>query len=128
MYFKGQPRWRNFGRFWLPVYGYAAVIFGLSALPATHRVPPIFFADKLLHLLEYAILGYLLGRAAGHSENPGLKAHFRLFAVLVALLYGISDEFHQYFVPGRNVDVLDALADGLGALLGQWRVQRINNA
>ena len=38
-------------------------------------------------------------------------------AVVVATLYGISDEFHQYFVPPRQVEVRDVLADAIGASL-----------
>ena len=73
----------------------------------------------MLHFVEYAILGYLIARAAKNSSSLKLRAHFRIFAVSLASLYGLSDEFHQYFVPGREVEILDALADAAGAALGQ---------
>lgn len=73
----------------------------------------------MLHFVEYAILGYLIARAAKNSSSLKLKAHFRIFAVSLASLYGLSDEFHQYFVPGREVEILDALADAAGAVFGQ---------
>ncbi|MBL7085343.1 MAG: VanZ family protein [Candidatus Omnitrophica bacterium] len=73
----------------------------------------------MLHLIEYAILGYLIARAAYNSANSSLKMHFRAFAVIIGFLYALSDEFHQYFVPGRYVEVLDVAADGLGAFVGQ---------
>ena len=108
-----------FLKFWLPVYLYAALIFFYSCLSQPALVLQILHADKLLHLVEYAILGYLIARAAKNSANSGLSAHFRIFAVTVALVYGLSDEFHQYFVPGRHTEALDIMADGLGAFLGQ---------
>lgn len=107
-------------KYWLPVYLYAGLIFFYSSLSSPPvLLPKILHADKLLHLLEYAILGNLIARGAGNSANLQLRAHFRIFAVCVALLYGLSDEFHQYFVPGREVEILDVLADGTGAFLGQ---------
>jgi VanZ family protein len=43
--------------------------------------------------------------------------------VLFCIIYGISDEFHQSFIPGRFPNIWDVLADGLGALrvVGWWR-------
>ncbi len=40
--------------------------------------------------------------------------------VLITFLYGVSDELHQWFVPGRHADGIDVLADGLGGLLGAY--------
>ncbi|MCQ9208844.1 MAG: VanZ family protein [Omnitrophica bacterium] len=113
----------HFSRFWLPVYLYAALIFIYSSLSSPVGIPKILYADKLLHFIEYAILAYLLARAAKHSSSSRLRADFRIFAVYIAVLYGLSDEFHQYFVPGREPEILDLLADGLGAFLGQLMVK-----
>lgn len=116
----GKPKYRHFLKYWLPVYLYAGLIFFYSSLSSPPLfLPKILHADKLLHLLEYAILGYLIARAAGNSANLQLSTHFRIFAVSIAILYGLTDEFHQCFVPGRKVEILDVLADGAGALLGQ---------
>lgn len=109
----------NFLKFWLPVYVYAAIIFFFSSMSLPPMAPKGLYGDKLLHLGEYAILGYLIARAARNSGNLKLSMHFRLFAICAALLYGLGDEFHQYFVPGREVDIFDVLADGIGATLGQ---------
>ncbi|MBN3038311.1 MAG: VanZ family protein [Candidatus Omnitrophica bacterium] len=109
----------QFLKFWLPVYTYAALIFVFSSFSPDLQPPVILHADKLLHLIEYAILGYLLARAAKNSSSLKLSAHFRVFAVCVAIIYGMSDEFHQYFVPGRGVESLDLVADGVGAFIGQ---------
>ncbi|MBU3933098.1 MAG: VanZ family protein [Candidatus Omnitrophica bacterium] len=109
----------RFLKFWLPVYLYAGLIFIYSAQSSVAFVPEILYGDKLLHFVEYAILGYLIARAAKNSSSLQLRAHFRIFAVSLASLYGLSDEFHQYFVPGREVEILDALADAAGAVFGQ---------
>ena len=109
-----------FLKFWLPVYLYAGLIFIYSSLSSPPPLaPPILYGDKLLHAFEYAILGYLIARAAKNSSSPVLRSHFRIFAVCIAVLYGLSDEFHQYFVPGREAEALDVLADGAGAFIGQ---------
>ncbi|MCX6954305.1 MAG: VanZ family protein [Verrucomicrobia bacterium] len=58
----------------------------------------------------YGLLGTLLCRI-GRDWRAGL------WAVLAASAYGVSDEFHQSFVPGRSVEVADWMADTLGAAL-----------
>jgi VanZ family protein len=102
----------------VPALAYAAIIFALSAqsdpLPFLPR--EIFLQDKLLHAAEYAVLGGLLVpalRVAGLRPRVALLA-----AVVVASAFGATDEFHQSFVPGRNADVADWLADTLGAAVG----------
>jgi len=109
----------HFLKFWFPVYLYAGVIFIYSAQSDLSLAPRMLHGDKLLHLLEYAVLSFLIARAAVNSRSLKLKLHFRLLAISLAFVYGLSDEFHQYFVPGRCADVLDLFADGAGALLGQ---------
>jgi VanZ family protein len=102
----------------LPAAAYAAIIFALSAQPHPLAfLPPEWLVqDKLLHTLEYAALGALLVpgfRLAGMSPWGALLA-----AIAVASLYGATDEVHQSFVPGRSADVLDWVADTLGASAG----------
>ena len=109
----------HFLRFWLPVYLYAGIIFIYSSQSSPALVPKILYGDKLLHLIEYAILAYLIARAAKNSPSLKLRAHFRILAIGLAFLYGLSDELHQYFVPGREAEILDVLTNGVGAYLGQ---------
>ena len=102
----------------LPAALYAAVIFALSAQadPLPFLPPGFLLQDKLLHGMAYAALGGLLVpgfRGAGRSALAAL-----LLAVGVSSLYGATDEIHQSFVPGRTADVLDWVADTLGAALG----------
>lgn len=113
----------HFLKFWFPVYVYAGLIFLYSSQSVIRLAPRILHEDRLLHFVEYTILSFLIARAAMNSSSLKLKVHFRLFAVILAFVYGISDEFHQYFVPGRIPDILDVFADGAGALFGQLFVR-----
>ncbi len=110
----GAPRrWRPLA--WLLVVAYAGIIFYLSTqsnpLPGlTARV-----WDKLLHLTEYGGLGLCLGIAlASRLEGRELLG----WVALIGLLYGASDELHQSFVPGRDAELGDVVADGIGSGLG----------
>ncbi len=86
---------------------YMAAIFALSSLPGNEVGLPSPL-DKLAHLVEYALLGFLLGRGTGRAA----------LAFAVAALYGATDELHQAFVPGREASLFDWFADVLGAALG----------
>ncbi|GAG83877.1 unnamed protein product [marine sediment metagenome] len=109
----------SFIKYWLPVYLFAGLIFFLSSLPELPQPPLKFpFLDKIGHLLEYALFGYLLKRGFSNSPRPKLSSYSSFLAVLTAFLYGVSDEIHQIFVPTRNPEVLDLLFDGIGAVLG----------
>lgn len=72
-------------------------------------------SDKVVHAIAYAVLAALLTVASG---RPAV-------AVLVAVAYGVSDEVHQAFVPGRSPDVLDLLADAVGAGIGAWTARAL---
>ncbi len=100
---------------WLPVLVWASLIFYLSHQPG---IPSAFhFSDKLLHLGTYFVFGLLLARPFGERRM--------LIAFLGALLYGLSDEFHQSFIPGRTVEMGDWVADGVGGLFGGWAYVRL---
>ena len=96
---------------WGPFLGALAVIFGLSSMsdvPGAHYV-----WDKLLHTVGYAGLGVLALRAFhGGFEPPRLAS--TIYAGLTVILWGISDEFHQSFVPGRDASAWDVVADSVG--------------
>jgi VanZ family protein len=70
--------------------------------------------DKVEHLIEYAAGGFLAAGAFGRS----LRLRPWIAGVLFGVLWGISDEFHQSFVPGRDSSVWDLAADAVGAALG----------
>lgn len=118
---------RTFFRYWGPVCGYAGLIFYLSSLPhPEEKLPTIvaFFSDKVLHAVEYAVLGALCYRAIRGSGHDSWKQRAMPVAILLASLYGVSDEVHQAFVPFRNSSWLDWLADTIGAALGVTALHR----
>jgi VanZ family protein len=78
---------------------------------------PVFKYDKLLHLVEYYILGYLLMRVFTTSPVSFLAENAVLATILAGIVYGASDEIHQYFVPGRDCSLLDFLFDAAGVVL-----------
>jgi VanZ family protein len=79
---------------------------------------------RIFHLLLYMTLGYLVYRALILSAGQ-----YSIWAAWGAsALYGLSDEFHQHFVPGRTFQWLDIVFDIIGALIGillyDWIVRR----
>lgn len=71
---------------------------------------------KTAHMTEYAILGFLFV-ASVRSEKQRYK--FSIFtAYAIAVLYAVSDEIHQFFVPGRACMLKDIGFDALGAAVG----------
>ena len=127
---------KKFLFYWLPVCAYAGLIFYFSSqsvVPTTQVTPEI--PDWALHMTEYAVLGLLLFRAFGKSENLPLGAlsglskilKVAILATLVAGVYGMTDEMHQYFVPGREMSAADAFADFLGCAVAVVAVALISS-
>lgn len=101
---------------WLPVAAYMAMLFGFSSM-STPPSPPGDFSFYDAHIAAYAGLGALTARAtAGGLRDVSWRAVAG--AVLISSLYGVSDEYHQLFVPGRSFDVLDMAADAIGSIVG----------
>lgn len=75
-------------------------------------------SDKLIHAGVYFLL-YFLFQHSLHNQNkfPFLKEHAFLFSFLFTVIYGATDEFHQFFVPKRESDIFDLLADAVGGLV-----------
>lgn len=97
---------------WVASVLWMGVIFGFSSLPGS-SVPGGLGAYA--HFGVYAVLGALLFLAFAHETVPGRAV---AYAVLTASLYGVTDELHQAFVPGRVPDAADWGMDTLGALAG----------
>lgn len=105
-------------RAWLLPALWAGLIFAGSAIPGDGLPPlPGLQFDKLIHAAVYGVLGALALRALFRTTRlPPVTAIFT--AAALAGLYGASDEFHQLFTPGRSADLVDLLADVLGAVGG----------
>lgn len=101
---------------WLGATLWAAGIFYLSSRPGS-TLPGGYSVQG--HLGEYAVLGALL--AIAFAEKNLDLATVGL-AILVASLYGVTDEYHQHFVPLRTPDIADWALDTLGATAGALTV------
>ena len=77
---------------------------------------------KLAHYTEYLILGILVINL-NNNKNKGLY-----LSMIVCLLYAISDELHQYFVPGRSCQLVDVTIDFIGALTGIFIYKQTRNS
>ena len=102
----------------LPAPLIAAGIWFLSSQSTLPRPKGVFGYDKLQHLLAYTALA----GAAGLWVSPERWRRRRLLVLglvaAAASVYGVTDELHQYFVPGRNCNVWDWIADAGGSVLG----------
>jgi VanZ family protein len=98
---------------------WAGVIFYLSHQPSLPLQSLFPMQDKVMHFTAYAILGFL-GMGSVRAMTHGYRSEQAWLVCLLVSLYGVSDEFHQYFIPGRHADVLDVLADIAGGVLGAW--------
>ena len=94
-----------------------AFIFYMSSQPAVPIPQAIWGQDKFMHFIAYGVLGYLLAKSLKESID-GLTWKQIGWVAGVAALYGLSDEFHQMYVPGRDASVGDLVADALGGLAG----------
>ena len=103
---------------WLILFVYLFLIFYLSSLPRIEfleKAPEFYLRDKLLHIIEYGILGFLTFNA--FKTNKLLNEKIFFYTIMFATIYGITDEFHQMFVPNRIFSLTDILADFTGSLI-----------
>ncbi len=104
----------------MPAIAMASAIFIVSSMEKIPVIELTFrWEDKLLHAIAYAILAFLTARAFYYQDGkPAWRRNAVLLAIAFAAFYGISDEIHQYFVPGRMMDFWDFVADFVGGLIG----------
>lgn len=104
---------------WIWVFIYAGIIFYLSS--QSHPLPDTIrknFPDWILHGVEYGLFGFLIARAV-KITFPIRSLIFRFFAPwILGTFYGLSDEWHQSFVPYRDSSASDLLVDAVGVALG----------
>lgn len=102
-------------RLWLPVAAYMALIFHLSSQSQVSL--PGDLSDKSWHVAGYIGLGLLAMRAVTGGVPARVTWRDALLGMAITVAYGVSDELHQRFVPGRSPDVLDVFADACGAAI-----------
>jgi VanZ family protein len=112
---------------WGAVFAWMTFIFYLSAQPSLPRLSDRLGAFQSFagHILEYAVLALLLRWSlAGNTvvEQGNGSGHVTRWAFVLAAAYGITDEVHQHFVPGRHMDPFDLLTDAAGAAFALWIV------
>ena len=95
---------------------YAIIIFYLSSQSQPPEIvePFVFNFDKLAHLLEFGLFGALLFMTFAYADWRPWDAPL---AMTLGIIYGVVDEFHQFFVPGRVADLLDALVNAIGVVI-----------
>ena len=101
-------------RVWGPAWATMVLIFVLSSMSGLGPIP-CGVDDGVAHALQYAVLAALLLRGLAGARWRGVRVRAAALAVLLATLYGVTDEAHQWFVPGRTAEVTDLVADALGA-------------
>lgn len=117
---------------WIVVACYCMMIVtipGGSVLPS--GLQRVFGMDKLIHFAVYAVLCFLICRALTATAGRTLGRWMLVLALVLTVGYGIFDEVRQIYVPNRDANVFDAVADGIGALCtvlvwpkvtARWRV------
>ena len=100
---------------WIAVIIYGGLIWWMSsfALPP-QPVGIVYVWDKLKHVAEFFILAILLFNAISESTKSTTAV---FLAIIITAVYGIIDEVHQSFVPGRMFSYLDMASDAVGGLV-----------
>lgn len=107
---------KKFIRFAYPPIIWALIIFSFSAQP-TGTTSSVQWQDfsikKFAHVAEYAVFVVLIYRALFNYQYPKRKA--LLYSFAIAVLYAVTDEFHQIFTPTREPHIRDVIFDTIGA-------------
>lgn len=114
---------------WLPVVAYMAMLYWFSSWTDVPAAPGG-LSDKQVHFLLYAGLAVVSARALARGQWRALTLLVAIGATAVASAYGIVDEYHQTWVPGRTFERADMIVDALGALaasvaLWAWSILRM---
>ena len=106
---------------WVPTLLMMVSIFLFSARPSINEPTSLlrYIVFKGGHVIGYAMLSLSIWRGFDFRRDR------RWLAWLIAILYAVTDEFHQSFVPGRHPAAFDVLVyDNIGALLSLWIASR----
>lgn len=113
-------RFTRFAWYRLPTLALYAALFWQSSLPGTAQEPLFPHDDKVLHFAAYSLLGFLTARWLAFDRPEWSSLAIRVTAIAACCLFGLSDEIHQSFVPGRVPSAADLAADALGSVFGTW--------
>lgn len=101
---------------WGPVLLVAGAILTLSHMSSPPSPPGA--PDWLLHGIEFGVLSLFLSRALAGGWSGRLSRRGMILTMLLGMLYGAGDEWHQSFISCRDASARDVVADGAGTLLG----------
>ena len=96
--------------------GWVALTLTLTSIPNPEFGPTFPWADKLVHFGFYGVMGFLF--VLWRREIGTGAAVAVVLAAIFAALLGAGDEFHQQWIPGRSMDLLDWAADFAGGTAG----------
>ncbi len=104
------------GRRWALALTYLGLVHLASSFaPGPTGFIPIAGVDKLVHLCEFGVLTLVFWRPVREAAPHHPELRVAAFLFLFVAMNGVLDEFHQWFVPGRDASWADAAADALGA-------------
>jgi len=108
---------KKFATYHLPLLVYACAMLAVSAIPNL-KTPGFRFlaADKVAHMVEYAIFALLSYRSMSHLRPSHSERLSFLLSLLLLSVFGLLHEFLQRFIPGRKADLMDYLADLAGGV------------
>ena len=110
---------KNFFKYHFPFIAWALVIFIQSSFAAVD-IPKVEWisVDKVIHMGVFGLLAALCYVSFIHlsTENTFSKNAF-VWTAIICMVYGASDELHQYFVPNRSSEFQDWLADAAGIII-----------
>ncbi len=113
---------------WGPALLLTGLVWLLSSMPDLRPPGPYYpHRDKVFHALQFGLMGFFYARAAVLTW-PARRRRALLFGFALTAAMGLLDELHQAFVPGRDGDLLDWLADLFGAAVGGWFYGRVRSA
>ncbi|MEA3355035.1 MAG: VanZ family protein [Patescibacteria group bacterium] len=106
-------------KLWIPVIIWAGIIYSFSSMSINKEVEfswMDFIIKKSAHVIEYAVLFWLVFRAVSDNNKNVSKSIF-IKVFIITVLYAFSDEWHQTFVAGREGTLRDVGFDTIGTLI-----------
>ena len=101
----------------LPLFAWCVFIYTVSSIPQT-RIPNLLnYSDKIVHAGVFFVLCWLAHVALYFQPVQWLRKHSLMLALVFVILFGISDEYHQMFTPGRTTEIWDLVADTVGGMM-----------
>lgn len=114
-------QFKSFTVYWVPAIAWMMFIFFLSSqtkVSVAHKFIIDFIIFKSLHVIEYAVLYFLIFRALYQTNNNKLPLKYKfILPIVIGFFYSITDELHQLFVPTRSGQLKDTGFDLLGLIL-----------